>query len=57
MKSQVPHTVWCYISCEAAGEIWSWSLLGVKGLSWESAVIVCPRQDWTKHVTTAAVGV
>ena len=33
MKSQVLHTVWCYISGEAAGEIWNWSLLGVKGLS------------------------
>ena len=32
MKSQVLHTVWCYISGEAAGEIWKWSLLGVKGL-------------------------
>ena len=32
MKSQVLHTVWCYISGEAAGEIWNWSLLGVKGL-------------------------
>ena len=33
MKSQVLHTVWCNISCEAAGEIWNWSLLGVKGLT------------------------
>ena len=32
MKSQVLHTVWCHISCEAAGEIWHWSLSGVKGL-------------------------
>ena len=32
MKSQVLHTVWCHISAEAAGEIWNWSLLGVKGL-------------------------
>ena len=24
--------MWCYISGEAAGEIWSWSLLEVKGL-------------------------
>ena len=32
MKSQVLHTVWCNISGEAAGEIWHWSLLGVKGL-------------------------
>ena len=33
MKSQVLHTVWCNISGEAAGEIWNWSLLGVKGLT------------------------
>ena len=30
MKSQVLQTVWCDISGEAAGEISSWSLLGVK---------------------------
>ena len=28
MKIQVLRTVWCYISGEAAGEIWNWSLLG-----------------------------
>ena len=33
MKSQVLHTVWCHISGVAAGEIWTWSLLGVKRLS------------------------
>ena len=32
MKSQVLLTVWCNISGEAAGEIWHWSLSGVKGL-------------------------
>ena len=31
MKSQVLHTVWCNTSAEAAGEILSWSLFGVKG--------------------------
>ena len=31
MESQVLHTVWCNISGEATGEIWYWSLLGVKG--------------------------
>ena len=30
MKSQVLHIVWCNISGEAAGEIWTWSLLGVE---------------------------
>ena len=33
MKSQVLHTVWYNISGEAVGEIWNWSLLGVKGLN------------------------
>ena len=33
MKSQVLHTVSCNIAGEAAGEIWNWSLLGVKGLN------------------------
>ena len=32
MKSQILLTVWCNISGEAAGEIWHWSLSGVKGL-------------------------
>ena len=31
-KSKVIHAVWCNITCEAAGEIWTWSLLGVRGL-------------------------
>ena len=31
MKGQVLHTGWCFISGEAAGEIWNWSLLRVKG--------------------------
>ena len=26
------NTVWCYISGELAGEMWNWSLLGMKGL-------------------------
>ena len=33
MKSQVLHTVWCNITGEATGEIWTWSLLGVKVLT------------------------
>ena len=32
MKSQVLHTVWCNMTGEATGEIWTWSLFGVKGL-------------------------
>ena len=39
MKSQVPHTMWCNITGEAAGEVWHWSLSGVKGLSvWSHTV-------------------
>ena len=32
MKSQVVHTVWSNTAGEAAGNIWHWSLLGVRGL-------------------------
>ena len=39
MNSQVLHTVWCNISAEPAGEIWHWSLLGVKGLTFLSIVV------------------
>ena len=35
MKSQVLHTVWCYISCETAREMGSWSLSRVKGLMFQ----------------------
>ena len=38
MKSQVLHTVWCHISCEAAGEFWHWSLSG--GLNWSHIVLI-----------------
>ena len=31
-ESKVSHAVWCNITCEAAGQIWTWSLLGVRGL-------------------------
>ena len=34
--SQVLLTVWCHISCEAAGEFWHWSLSGVKGLKYHT---------------------
>ena len=69
MKSQVLHTVWCHISCEAAGAFWHWSLSGVKGLictPWKNifkniqpahtltyAVTVCD----IKHDDHSAVGV
>ena len=33
MKSQVLHTVWCNMTGEATGEIWTWSLSGVKGIT------------------------
>ena len=32
MKIKVLHTVWCNNTGEAEGEIWHWSLMGVKGL-------------------------
>ena len=32
MKSQFLYTVWCDITGEAAGEVWTSSLMGVKGL-------------------------
>ena len=32
MKSQVLHTVWCYITGEAAGEIYCWSLVSRRHL-------------------------
>ena len=31
-KSKVIHAVWCNITSEAAGQIWTWSVLGVRGL-------------------------
>ena len=46
MKSQILYTVWSFISGEAAGEVWNWSLLGVKGLSpqyWSQWVMLCNR--------------
>ena len=36
MKSQALLTVWCNISGGAGGEIWHWSLSGVKGLTTRS---------------------
>ena len=35
MKSQVLHTMWCNITGDSTGQIWNWSLLGVKGLKRE----------------------
>ena len=48
MKSQVLHTVWCNMSREAAGEIWNWSLLGVKGLnSNQDLQVISAQSEWT----------
>ena len=47
MKSQVLRTVLCYISCWAAGEIWDWSLLGVKGLGRASPPLLKHRDSRT----------
>ena len=56
MKIQVLHTVWCHISCEAAGEFWHSSLSGVKGISdWPTGYSSHPENHtpsttgfWTK---------
>ena len=48
MKSHVLHTVWCYSSGEAAGEIWNWSLLGVKWL-----ILLSLRTLWTTRPLVA----
>ena len=37
MKIQVLHIVGCNISAEAAGEIWHWSLLVMKGVNVNTA--------------------
>ena len=50
MKSQVLHTVRCYISSKAAWEVWDWSLLGV--LSWP--VIIPPRLNCHVWRSTSA---
>ena len=49
MKSHVVHTVWCNISAGAAGEIWHWSLLGVKGLmKWQVSGLTWPSKSWNE---------
>ena len=49
MKSKVLHTVWCNIPGEAAGEIWNWSLLGLKGLKIDEKLILIIPQYWHKR--------
>ena len=52
MKSQVLHAVWCNISGEAAGEISTSSLLGVKGLMKEKQTsILAAHSERTKKRT------
>ena len=52
MKSQVLLTVWCHISCEAAGEFWHWSLSGVKGLIPDYGLTRTRKKDkWRKAAT------
>ena len=43
--------VWCYISGEAAGEIWNWSLSGVKGLIYRA---VYTRENKPRITQSAA---
>ena len=53
MKSQGLHTVWCNISGEAAGEIWEWSLVGVKGLrNWSTAGVA----QFSPDLATKSIG-
>ena len=46
----VLHTVWCNISGEAAGEIWNWSLLGVKGIQYRAHEHVCTFASLTSFI-------
>ena len=46
MKSQALLTVWCNISGGAGGEIWHWSLSGVKGLTWDSWIWPLQQSTW-----------
>ena len=55
MKSQVLHTAWCYISGEAGGEIWYWSLLGMKGLMLSGRHSRGPSADGRSTVDTRSV--
>ena len=48
------HTVWCHISCEAAGEFWHWSLSGVKGLRYYWNVKSCSGQRTLKMISSWA---
>ena len=47
MKSQVLHTVWCDITDEPAGEVWTSSLSGVKGHPLPSSKRVGIGSDYT----------
>ena len=53
MKSQVLRTVWCYITGEAAGEIWHWSLLAVKVLNLSKKNALSERPTLKKVVKFA----
>ena len=44
MKSQVLHTVWW---AEAAGEIWNWSLLGMKGLRRKARLVLTVNRPYS----------
>ena len=48
MKSQALLTVWCNISGGAGGEIWHWSLSGVKGLNF------CDKADMGSMLNISA---
>ena len=58
MKSQVLLNVWCNISGGAGGEIWHWSLSGVKGLTGNraQALTEAPHHDFTSRCVFWRVG-
>ena len=43
-KSKLIPAVWCNVTCEAAGQIRTWSLLGVRGL-----------KQWTLFTASSSV--
>ena len=51
MKNQVLHTVLCFISGEAAREIWNWSLLEVKGLTVKTWSLVA---SWSSRTNVSS---
>ena len=53
MRRQILHTLWCYMSGEAAEEIWNWSLLGGKGLTLQVALSARRECLWSSGYVRA----